>query len=249
MLQPPSGSHPRSVIDVPAVAEPHQGSSYNPPVSAHQELLRTAHEIEEQRVKSAEYHKIIRDKVAAARHVVNDEIDNGMPTGMTLDPLEEDPEMEEQGDGVRVSKPQPERKTKQQRRKAEKQRAEKRALAEKLAKKRLLTSVATAKALRKSLDQSASARECARAQKQLMLKEKLKRGMAGSKLGKHIVKEGDIDVQLGEDLSESLRALKVSVPFGSLLFSTRLQPEGNLFRDRFISMQHRALVEPRAPVL
>jgi hypothetical protein len=27
------------------------------------------------------------------------------------------------------------------------------------------------------------------------------------------------------------------------------QPEGNLFRDRFVSMQHRALIEPRAPVM
>jgi len=29
----------------------------------------------------------------------------------------------------------------------------------------------------------------------------------------------------------------------------RGQPEGNLFRDRFLSMQHRALIEPRVPVL
>ena len=45
---------------------------------------------------------------------------------------------------------------------------------------------------------------------------------------------GELDVQLGEDLSETLRALK---------------PEGNLFRDRFLSLQQRALVEPRVPVL
>ena len=53
-------------------------------------------------------------------------------------------------------------------------------------------------------------------------------------MGKHIVPEGDIDVQLGEDLSESLRQLK---------------PEGNLFKDRFLSMQQRALIEPRSLVL
>lgn len=28
-----------------------------------------------------------------------------------------------------------------------------------------------------------------------------------------------------------------------------LKPEGNLFRDRFLSFQHRALLEPRMPVL
>jgi hypothetical protein len=28
-----------------------------------------------------------------------------------------------------------------------------------------------------------------------------------------------------------------------------LQPEGNLFRDRFLNMQQRALIEPRVPIL
>lgn len=35
----------------------------------------------------------------------------------------------------------------------------------------------------------------------------------------------------------------------SFLKNFRLQPEGNLFRDRFQSLQQRALVEPRVPVL
>jgi len=48
------------------------------------------------------------------------------------------------------------------------------------------------------------------------------------------VREGEVDVQLGEELSESLRGL---------------QTEGNLFRDRFLNMQQRALIEPRVPVL
>lgn len=112
------------MIDVPAVAEPHQGTSYNPPVSAHQELLRTAHEIEEQRAKTAEEHKIIRDRIAAARHAVNEDAEMSLPIGMTLDTLEGDPEVEEESEDVKVAKPQPERKTKQQRRKAEKQKAE-----------------------------------------------------------------------------------------------------------------------------
>ena len=36
-----------------------------------------------------------------------------------------------------------------------------------------------------------------------------RRGLAGQRLGKHIVPEGDVAVQLGEDLSESLRGIKV----------------------------------------
>lgn len=66
------------------------------------------------------------------------------------------------------------------------------------------------------------------------MKEKFSKGLTGQKLGKHIVPEGEIDVQLGEDLSENLRTLK---------------PEGNLFKDRFLSMQQRALIEPRVPIL
>ena len=34
-------------------------------------------------------------------------------------------------------------------------------------------------------------------------------GLAGQKFGKHAVREGEVDVQLGEDLSESLRGLQV----------------------------------------
>jgi nucleolar protein 53 len=66
------------------------------------------------------------------------------------------------------------------------------------------------KSMRKSLEQSVNLRERVRAQKQRLLEEKLKHGLAGQRLGRHTVKEADIDVQLGEDLSESLRALKVS---------------------------------------
>jgi len=34
-------------------------------------------------------------------------------------------------------------------------------------------------------------------------------GLAGQRLGKHVVHEGEVDVQLGEELTESLRGLQV----------------------------------------
>jgi nucleolar protein 53 len=50
------------------------------------------------------------------------------------------------------------------------------------------------------------------AQREAAKQEMLRmRGMKGRRLGKHLVPEGDVDVQLGEDLSESLRGLKVSI--------------------------------------
>jgi nucleolar protein 53 len=77
----------------------------------------------------------------------------------------------------------------------------------------------------------------------------------GEKVGKYKVKAGKVDVQLEEDLTENLRGLKVGLSDGHarrtalipLLFET--QPEGNLFRDRFLSLQQRALIEPRIPQL
>lgn len=37
-------------------------------------------------------------------------------------------------------------------------------------------------------------------------------GLAGKKVGKHVVRKERTEVQLGEDLSESLRGLKVRFP-------------------------------------
>ena len=86
-----------------------------------------------------------------------------------------------------------------------------------------------------------------------LLAEKLKKqGLAGQKLGKHKVPESNVIVQLGEDLTESLRGLKVCTschPFRSCKLIYNPQPEGNLFRDRFQSLQQRALIEPRVPVV
>lgn len=60
-------------------------------------------------------------------------------------------------------------------------------------------------------------REQIREQKRLAIMEKLeKQGLAGTKIGKHKVPEPDIEVQLGEHLSESLRGLKVCTAFPEL---------------------------------
>ena len=76
----------------------------------------------------------------------------------------------------------------------------------------MLASISSAKQLRKSNIELLSNQEEERVQKQLALVEKLrKQGLAGQRLGKHKVPENEFVVQLGEDLSESLRGLKVSL--------------------------------------
>ncbi|KAJ7132336.1 P60-like protein [Mycena epipterygia] len=230
----PVHGHPRDKIEVPAILEPHQGTSYNPPADAHQELLIKAAEIEEKRVEKAA--KIAETKAKFQLAKLDVEEDTlGAPPGMTVDvavPMEE-----EEGDAENteeIEKKMPPRKTKSQRNKAAKVLAQKRALAEKARKKNELVIINSFKLLRRTTNKTLSAREQAHAVRRAALQEKLKLGLAGQKLGKHKVPVEEVDVQLGEDLSESLRALK---------------PEGNLFRDRFTSLQQRALIEPRVPVL
>jgi len=81
---------------------------------------------------------------------------------------------------------------------------------ERTLRKRLHASVDSAKSLRKAADRSRATRarvaEERRVKREALLAQS---GLAGQKLGKHIVREGEVDVQLGEELSESLRGLQV----------------------------------------
>ncbi|KAJ7065292.1 ribosome biogenesis protein Nop53/GLTSCR2 [Mycena amicta] len=231
-IKAPKHAHPRDEIEVPAIVEPHQGTSYNPPVAAYKELLRTAVEMEEKR--EAEAVKLAEEKAKFARAKENAvEYVPGVPAGMTVDKPVDDGERDA-ADEVVIPKEMPPRKTKAQRNKAARLLAEKRALAEKARKKRELAVVHDIRQLRRTANKTLSTREQKVSLRETALKAKLKGGLAGQKLGKHRVPVGEVDVQLGEDLSESLRGLK---------------PEGNLFRDRFTSLQQRALIEPRVPVL
>ncbi|KAJ6580989.1 P60-like protein [Mycena capillaripes] len=230
-IKVPVHGHPRDKIEVPAILEPHQGTSYNPPADAHQELLLKAHEMEEKRVEKAAKLAETKTKIEQAKGDVEETL--GVPPGMKVDDAVPDEDADPAASET-IPKKMPERKTKAQRNKAARVLAQKRALAEKTRKKNELAVINSFKLLRRTANRTLSAQEQAHALRRATLEEKSKRGLAGQKLGKHKVPEEEVDVQLGEDLSESLRGLK---------------PEGNLFRDRFTSLQQRALIEPRVPVL
>jgi nucleolar protein 53 len=114
---------------LPAVPAPHAGTSYNPPEAAHTELLRAAHEAELRRVQEAEALEATKARILSARHADGGNGDGGAP-GMLIDKpgegVEEDSVPADQSqDGLdATTKSAPHRKTKQQRRKAEKLRAE-----------------------------------------------------------------------------------------------------------------------------
>ena len=81
--------------------------------------------------------------------------------------------------------------------------------------------IPSAKHLRRSNALVMTTREKDHAKRHSEMQQKLKQhGLAGQGLGKHKVPEGKVDVQLGEELSESLQAPKVNLPHPFYLFST-----------------------------
>lgn len=225
----------KNSIEVPAIPQPHQGISYNPLETAHRELLLTAHEIEVRREAAGIKLEGFKQKMEAARRVAQAE---SGPGGMKVDTGDEFVDNESNAESSKdviapPTKPPP-RKTQKQRRKAAELLLQVKLLDEKR-RRRFLATVSSARRLRSQVASSLQARQAALEVRRKARLDHLKgRGLVGLRLGKHRVLEGNIDIQLGEELVESLRELK---------------PQGNLFRDRFLSMQQRALVEPRVPVL
>jgi Nop53 (60S ribosomal biogenesis) len=85
---------------------------------------------------------------------------------------------------------------------------------ERTLRKRLHASVDSVKTLHKVVDKTLAGREQAARERRAKQEARLAQvGLVGQRLGKHIVREGGVDVQLGEELSESLRGLQVCAFF------------------------------------
>ncbi len=74
----------------------------------------------------------------------------------------------------------------------------------------MLASVNSVRSMRSFVRKNSATKEELRSRRDRWYEKRVKEsGMAGLKLGKHQVREGKVDVQLGEELSESLRGLQV----------------------------------------
>lgn len=223
--------------DRPHVSIPHAGASYNPTVTDHQELLRQAHQEEEKRQAVRDHLRGLQVSLKRRREAEADaewearqsiladtqEVQN-RKDGL----LEEEPSgSSEDSDTANEDEKKPEanrRKTKAERKK-EMRRAEARREEEarKKAKSERIEG-ARIKQLAKEVEKAESTKKVAK---------KDAADKRPRKLGKHDIKQPATDVQLNDELSESFRAFK---------------PEGNLFRDRYVSLTERQLVETRVPV-
>ncbi|KAJ1551816.1 hypothetical protein HK096_003387 [Nowakowskiella sp. JEL0078] len=212
-------------VVIPAIEIGHPGTSYNPTFQHHQGALRLAVDEEISRLQKTE------------------EILNKLKYPKALDDLDEDDEIDgDVDDQIEISNDQAEdlslslsinkpvssedRKTRAQRNKEakqKKQREDEIRLKEMKLRKKELNRLGE---LKKEIEKNVKNQKLNQLENQEELLPSPKR------LGPHLFKKPLMTIQLTEELSDSLRKLK---------------PEGNVIKERFASLQARAIIEPRIP--
>ncbi|CDH50482.1 hypothetical protein RO3G_11085 [Lichtheimia corymbifera JMRC:FSU:9682] len=219
---------PTAAVHQPAVAVPHAGASYNPTMEDHQALLRQAHEMEEK--KEAESLKL-KEKLSYRKEL--DDIAHELEQSLEDEDEESAPESDhDEADAVQQSNnKEAKRKTRAQRNKEKRVRLEQIMNKKKQHEKEIRKQIDHLNHIEEEVKQHQEKLK-AMAEKRQEIREYIeKEGV--KRLGKHYVKERAIDVQLQDELSESLRQLK---------------PEGSLLHDRQHSLQKRNIIEPRVEV-
>ncbi|KAJ1026334.1 hypothetical protein NDA16_002421 [Ustilago loliicola] len=238
---------------LPAVDLPHPGTSYNPDLESHEALIQEAYEIEKRLEENEQMDKAEREnwqaklatiiaREAELRSQKDDDLKRYRGMNVDMPGINSDSEAEsdasaaeesdaEEGEEDGAQSSEPKRKTRQQRARAKRARQQQLEAAARKQARIEAASILQLPALKRRQARLAAARaqaaEARRLQKEQIL---AKQGLAGLKVGKHKVPAQKLDVQVGDELSESLRTLK---------------PEGNLFRDRYNKLQARGVVEPR----
>ncbi|XP_064359061.1 ribosome biogenesis protein NOP53 [Dromaius novaehollandiae] len=218
--------------EAPAVEVIAAGGSYNPAFEDHQALLLRAHEVELKKQKAEEKLQRQLSFPAAAEAPTAETLFREECEGLLEESEEEggEPEgPEEPAEPPRPGRaaPRPEKKTEQQRRREK----EARALAARRRREK------AARCRRQELFRLRGLRlQLRRREAELLqrrrarLAQRRARDALPRRLGRLRYEAPSLEVQLSEELPESLRALK---------------PEGSVLRDRFKSLQRRNLIEPR----
>lgn len=196
---------PAAAQHQPAVSVPHPGASYNPSLEEYQKLVQQAAEIEQ---KKADLQKQI-DEYLSYREELDDlkgELDD-----VESEEEEVDPEDKEALEKLRAAKKKKEgiRKTRAQRNKQKRLKSER---VERIKRDQL-------RKLRRQIDEWTEIEKgikermgILKEQNESRQKHKEEAEKEGKKrLGKHKVQEMPVDVQLPEDLSDTLRQLKVCI--------------------------------------
>ncbi|KAG2181130.1 hypothetical protein INT43_008712 [Umbelopsis isabellina] len=214
---------PAAAEHQPAVEVAEAGASYNPTMEDHQVLLRKAHKVETDKIsqrenvnKQLEYRKELLD--LNEEEAVDSEVD-------------EESDAHSDDDEETRKRKENKKKTRSERNRLKKAKETQQLELRRKQEKELHKEITKLEEIEKIVEESEMS-SLTKAEKRKAKKEAQEQ--AGlPRLGKYFVQKAPIEVQLTDELSESLRSLK---------------PEGNAFRDRFVSLQKRNIIEPRLPV-
>jgi nucleolar protein 53 len=211
---------PTALEHIPAITTPEGGHSYNPTAEAHQQLLAKANEAEERKaeiLKKLQEQLSYRDELKQlAGELAHSEITAEgkiISTEADIEDLEDLEDLEDKPTDDKATKKRKaaERKTRQQRQKAsrlakaeleKKQKLQERAIRQQIDKLREIESEIAQRI--EELDSLAEQRDERKSEEE-------KKGL--KKIGKYYVPELPVDVQLTDELCETLRQLKVSFFF------------------------------------
>lgn len=212
---------------VPNVVIADPGMSYNPDAAAWMKLLDTkgSEELkkEQKRISELEEKERIQKKAFEDKGLVSDQDVNYS--------IDSDDQSEHEQAETPIPSLKNKRKTRSQRNKIRQRREEELRLLEQKKNEELLRTIDKAPAISKKLQQKDKAEKFSnKAVSSSTTEIKLKK----KKFGKHRLPNNPLEIKLGDELTSSLRELK---------------PEGNLFADRYLSLQQRAMVPPSLPVL
>ena len=204
----------REALEVVDASLPGAGTSYNPAVGAYEALMKSAvdEELEllDREAKEAEKIALLSGVVEARRPIEeSEEVVDGMRVDIPL-AHEEDAAPE----STSTSKKLPGRKTQAQRNKAVRLREAARLAELDKRDRKLLKSMGGISGVRAAVE--AQARRSVEGERMSRLAKEAKDRMGlkgGERIGRFKLKEDRVDVQLGEDLAESLRQVKVGLKF------------------------------------
>ncbi|CAZ80747.1 unnamed protein product [Tuber melanosporum] len=223
-LKQPPVSLAQTGKPVPAVRLPEAGISYNPEFEKWDALLRTEGEkaVEDEKKRLEEVKERERIQALAA-----------IPEPEPVSESESDSNSD--GEAPFIKRKQPERKTQAQRNKQRRQKAQELStLRAKLAKEQAAELSLLRKYTKDAYRTGALAHAKSKDVTDVEDNEKNPKLMRKHRFGKVGMGKAPLEVQLPEELADSLRTLK---------------PEGSLLRDRFRSLRERGVVECRARVI
>ena len=220
---------------VEAIETPHGGQSYNPSSEQHEELLRQAYDNELQRKLKADEAAQIRRKFQSSKATSNNE--SNLVNGMAIDSEGEEPVEDDDEESIEDN----DNKTHDEQELDPESRDKKRIEEFRLAKKKRKAALnlkkeklerdrrAFLKSQKQTIHQASGISKAlkkkvhnqqlrAQARKEVVeAKRRGEGGFEGRRIGQHVVPKGEIDVQLGDDLSESLRGMKVRIVFKKII--------------------------------